>query len=269
MFVPCSRKQHAIASRIRDGRSTEHRSLLDYSNDKYGDDLVNKTRQILRLMLLFSPLPLFAALSEQQGSRWTFQANRMNGDIGFYTIHPDQMQMLSSFLILILIPLFETVFYPLLSKIGIRRPLQKMSLGGILTAVAFFISSLVQFKIESLPDKSVSMLWLIPQYFVSTVSEILFSITGFAFSYEQAPDNMKSVVQAFLLLTFAFGNFIVLFTVKIQFFDSLAKEFLLFSGVMFAGVLVFIGLAYNFKSRIPNEEESDDRLPILTNNAEE
>lgn len=269
MFVSCSIEQHAIASRIRDGRSDEHRSLLDYSIDKYGDDLVNKTRQILRLMLLFSPLPLFAALSEQQGSRWTFQANRMNGDIGFFTIHPDQMQMLNSFLILILIPLFETIFYPLLSKIGIRRPLQKMSLGGILTAVSFFISSLVQFKIESSPDKSVSMLWLIPQYFVSTVSEIMFSITGFAFSYEQAPDNMKSVVQAFLLLTFAFGNFIVLFTVKIQFFDSLAKEFLLFSGVMFAGVLVFIGLAYNFKSKIPTEDESDDRLPILPNNTEE
>lgn len=220
-------------------------------------------------MVLFSPLPLFSALSEQQSSRWTFQAYRMNGNIGFYTIHPDQMQMLNSLLILILIPSFEIVFYPWLSKIGMRRPLQKMSLGGMLTAIAFAISALVEFKIESSPDQTVCMLWLVPQYLVSTIGEILFAITGFAFAYEQAPTNMKSVVQAFLLLTFAFGNLIVLFTVKMQLFDSLAKEFLLFSGVMCAGVLVFIALAYNFKSETLIEEDKDDISPILSNTLEE
>ena len=51
-----------------------------------------------------------------QGSRWTFQATRMNGDIGTYTIKPDQMSVVNPLLILILIPLFESVMYPSFKK---------------------------------------------------------------------------------------------------------------------------------------------------------
>lgn len=44
--------------------------------------------------MLYAPMPIFWALFDQTGSRWTFQADKMNGDIGFYTIKPDQIQML-------------------------------------------------------------------------------------------------------------------------------------------------------------------------------
>lgn len=42
---------------------------------------------------------------------------------------------------------------------------------------------------------SVNMLWQLPQFFIITIGEILFSITGLEFSYSQAPANMKSVLQ--------------------------------------------------------------------------
>ena len=45
-------------------------------------------------------------------------------------------------------------------------------------------------------ENSVHMLWLVPQVFVITVGEILFSVTALEFSYYQAPISMKSVVQA-------------------------------------------------------------------------
>lgn len=35
------------------------------------------------------------------------------------------------------------------------------------------------------PENSVHMLWLIPQYFVITTGEIMFSVTGLEFSYSQ------------------------------------------------------------------------------------
>lgn len=44
-----------------------------------------------------------------QGSRWTFQADRMEQDIGSWTLKADQMQVLNPLLILIFIPLFEVV----------------------------------------------------------------------------------------------------------------------------------------------------------------
>jgi len=88
-------------------------------------------------------------LKNFQGSRWTLQATLMNGRIDFlnWTIKPDQMQVMNPLLILLFIPLFETVVYPILAKIGIRKPLQKIALGGILAALAFVLSSIVQNKI--------------------------------------------------------------------------------------------------------------------------
>lgn len=67
----------------------------------------------------------------------------MNGDIGFMTIKPDQMQVVNPFLILIFIPLYEVLFYPLLKYVGIRRPLQKLASGGVLAGVAFVISAFI------------------------------------------------------------------------------------------------------------------------------
>ena len=56
------------------------------------------------------------ALYDQQGSRWTFQATRMNGQIGSVYILPDQMQVINAALILIFIPIFDKGIYPLCSK---------------------------------------------------------------------------------------------------------------------------------------------------------
>lgn len=242
--------QNAIKTRMKDGRAKPRKRLLDYSIDKYGAELVNETRRLSKLIVLYLPLPFFWALFEQQGSRWTFQASKMNGDIGFYTIQPDQMQMINSLFILVLIPFFDVVVYPLLSKIGIRRPLQKMAIGGVLAAVSFLLSASVQFKIESSPDNTVNMLWLVPQYIVLTMGEVMFSIPGYAFSYAQAPDTMKSVVQSIWHLTGTFGNLMVLFIVKFAFFKSQAHEFLLCAGIMFVDMLIFMTLAHRFKNRI-------------------
>lgn len=71
----------------------------------------------------------------------------MNGNIGFYDLKPDQMQVINPLLILTFIPLYELIFYPFLSLIGIRRPLQKLTLGGIFAGVAFLLSAFVEISI--------------------------------------------------------------------------------------------------------------------------
>ena len=48
---------------------------------------------------------------------------------------------------------------------------------------------------KAVSENSVHMMWLLPQYVVVTVSEILFSITSLEFSYSQAPPSMKSILQ--------------------------------------------------------------------------
>lgn len=98
------------------------------------------------------PLPTHYRLYDKnvsQGTGWTFQASRMRGDIGFYTILPDQMQVVNPLLILAFIPLFDTCIYPLLNKCKVlRTPLQRLTMGGILAAVAFILSAMVELQLE-------------------------------------------------------------------------------------------------------------------------
>lgn len=136
------------AERRIESRPRDH--WLDYAQAAYGSQLVNDIKVLFRILLLYVPLPLFWALFDQQGSRWTFQASRMDGDVGAFTIKPDQMQVVNPVLIIALIPLFDAFIYPQLARIGLRRPLQKLTVGMILVAVSFAMSALLELKLESL-----------------------------------------------------------------------------------------------------------------------
>jgi dipeptide/tripeptide permease len=176
---------------------------LDYAEAKHGKKLVMETKILLNVFVLYLPLPLFWALFEQQGSRWMIQATKMSGDLGFYTIYPDHMQVINPLLILLLIPLCDYVIYPILRFLRVRRPLQKMALGGTLAGVSFIISMIVQMKIDEASPEKLNMMWLVPQYVVMVMAEVMFSVTGLEFSFTQAPSSMKSVICACWLVSFS------------------------------------------------------------------
>ncbi|XP_016996908.3 peptide transporter family 1-like [Drosophila takahashii] len=106
-----------------------------------------------------------------------------------------------------------------------------------------FVSRLV----EVTSPNSMHMLWLVPQYVVMTLGEVMFSVTGLGFSYSQSPPSMKSVLQACWLLTVAFGNVIVVVIAELKFFESQASEFFLFAGLMFVDMLIFMFVSYYYK----------------------
>merc|ERR1711874_416212 len=87
-----------------------------------------------------------------------------------------------------------------------------------------------------------------------------FSVTGLEFSFSQAPDSMKSVLQAAWLLTTAFGNVIVILIAESKAFDDRASEFL-----MFAYMAVFMFLAWRYIPRKMRQEE-DINMNGFTNN---
>lgn len=108
----------------------------------------------LNVILIFVPLIMFWGLFEQQGSGWTFMAIRMNGDLGFYTMPPEQFSMLNPVFIVILVPIFTYVIYPLFDKCNfLTKPLQRIAVGGFLCAAAFYITAVVCLVIEKdLPE---------------------------------------------------------------------------------------------------------------------
>ncbi|XP_017869457.1 PREDICTED: peptide transporter family 1-like [Drosophila arizonae] len=128
--------------------------FLDYAAPFVGDKMVYETKCLIKVLLLYIPFPAFWALSDQQGSRWTFQATHMDGDVLGYHIKPDQMQVINPLLILLFIPLFDYVVYPLLARIGIKRPLQKLSLGLLFASICFFLSAAVELCLEQLEPKA-------------------------------------------------------------------------------------------------------------------
>lgn len=462
VFKVVSSIGHGISQNVRGERGDTH--WMDVSKKEFGHELVEDVKVMLRVLVLFIPVPIWWALFDQTGSRWTFQATRMNGNIGAAgTIYPDQIQVMNPILILILLPLFDRLVYPIFAKCNfLKKPLQRMCLGGVLCAVSFVISGILELELQKtyakipgtglsdihlmnnipcsvqislmggaeqlteeimsldnhilrniesngsyslkmsvddtcLPDiltqrtetvdlslksghvsaiilgvsggnvkpmvieksdepekdndanskvrviydlgefssvnnfsllsedkshefnlteptvsstnytivdfatykimmdeshlanytleqggvynllvardpetnkvaarlytltspNSIHILWQFPQYFVITSSEVMFSVTGLEFSYSQAPTSMKSVLQAFWLLTVAFGNIIVILVAEAKAFNDQASEFFFFAALMLLDTVILIFLAWRYVPRKAREEQPD------------
>ncbi|KAJ7520748.1 hypothetical protein O6H91_19G021100 [Diphasiastrum complanatum] len=277
-------------------RAKQPRHWLDAATAKHDKTAVEDVKTVLRLLLFLLPTPLFWSLSDQQSSKWVFQAQRLDGRIswlGGLEIQPDQMQAFNPVFILLLIPLFDRAIYPLLEKGGIPlKPIWRMALGMLLTSLAFVLSALLQLAIDSHSDahltflssshafsqtgmagmpnttSSLSILWQVPQYFLITVGEILFSITGLEFAYSQAPQSMKSLIQSAWLFTVSAGNLLtVIIVAAIGNRLSKANEFFFFAGGCLVAMLlmIWLGSGFIYKS-LPSPPSEED--PLLTDSTE-
>nr|XP_046238771.1 solute carrier family 15 member 1-like [Scatophagus argus]XP_046238772.1 solute carrier family 15 member 1-like [Scatophagus argus]XP_046238773.1 solute carrier family 15 member 1-like [Scatophagus argus]XP_046238774.1 solute carrier family 15 member 1-like [Scatophagus argus]XP_046238775.1 solute carrier family 15 member 1-like [Scatophagus argus]XP_046238776.1 solute carrier family 15 member 1-like [Scatophagus argus] len=422
----------AIMNRFRH-RSSQYPKRthwMDWAEEKYDKRLIAQVKMVLKVLFLYIPLPMFWALFDQQGSRWTFQATTLDGDFGFLIVQAEQMQTVNPILILILVPIMDSMVYPLIAKCKVNfSPLKRMTVGMFLAALAFVAAALVQLEVDktlptfpsttqgqvkfinmvdrtlhitagpknmslepftaskeyltfddpfelnlgpnasyaaslmegnrttmviiqdgliprplsfyditSKPEmganairffngygsvlnitvgeesfdeivpnnmskyvdvsqgnaefrikdetgqecvytqklgfgssytliiptdfmfgencaqsirpqmdispNSVSMALQIPQYFLITAGEVVFSVTGLEFSYSQAPSNMKSVLQAGWLLTVAFGNIIVLIVAEAAKFPDQWAEYILFASLLVLVCIIFAVMAY-------------------------
>ncbi|KAL7644096.1 UNVERIFIED_CONTAM: hypothetical protein RMT77_004919 [Armadillidium vulgare] len=139
---------------------------LDKAEERFPKTLIEDVKSLLAVLTLYIPLPLFWALFDQQGSRWTFQAAKLSGTWGSWTIKPDQMQVLNPLLIMFLIPLFQYCVYPLFSRWGLlTNMLRRMILGGLLASLAFVVSGVLQLEMENsrshhIPEGKISLVFL-------------------------------------------------------------------------------------------------------------
>lgn len=97
----------------------------------------------------------------------------------------------------------------------------ELKLGGVYTFVGYDKGHTAEGNVIVVTaPNSVHMLWLLPQYIVITMGEVMFSVTGLEFAFTQAPVTMKSLLQACWLLTVALGNLIVVVVAEVSFFDT-------------------------------------------------
>ncbi|XP_037045442.1 peptide transporter family 1-like isoform X2 [Bradysia coprophila] len=237
---------HALGERLRHGRNESIHHWLDYSIVKYGQILVNETKVVLNILILFIPLPIYWSGILLQNSRWVFQASKMNGDIGWFVIKPDQMLAFNSALSLILFPLCEYVLYPLLAKIGVKSLLHRITFGGIISAIALGISAVIETQIEK---HFLNILWLIPQYFFMVISENFVYIATVNFAYNEAPSNMKSVMTSFVFVTIAGGNLLIALVTGTKVFSALLYESLFFTILVFVDMICFWFIARRYNTQ--------------------
>ncbi|XP_029308523.1 solute carrier family 15 member 1b [Cottoperca gobio] len=445
MVKVCSCIGFAIKNRFRHRASEfpKRDHWMDWSEERFDKLLIAQVKMVLKVLFLYIPLPMFWALFDQQGSRWTLQATTMNGNFGFLTIQPDQMQTVNPILILILVPIMDSLIYPLISKCKLNfSPLKRMTVGMFFAALAFVAAGLIQLQIdqtlpqfpsntegqvkfinminrtldvragdnaftlqpftandeyltfddsflldlgsnsnstESLVDSNrttsviiqdgsiprtirfndikkkpeqgtnairffngfgsvlnvmsgdltfgnittnnmslyvtlpqglaefsikdtagleecvykqelgfgssftllipptfqfgqnceqsirsvmdikpntIHMAWQIPQYFLITVGEVVFSVTGLEFSYSQAPSNMKSVLQAGWLLTVAVGNIIVLIVAEAATLGDQWAEYILFASLLLLVCIIFAFMAHFYTYMDPAKIEA-------------
>ncbi|GLD66245.1 dedicator of cytokinesis protein 9 isoform X2, partial [Lates japonicus] len=168
MLDVCKCIGFAIKNRYRH-RSKQYpkrQHWMDWAEEKYDKLLIAQIKMVLKVLFLYIPLPMFWTLFDQKGSRWTLQATTMDGNFGALVIQPDQMQTVNPILILTLVPVMDSLIYPLIKKCGLNfTPLKRMTVGMLLAAIAFVCAALVQIQIDktlpTFPSTSQSQLKLL------------------------------------------------------------------------------------------------------------
>ena len=104
-----------------------------------------------------------------------------------------------------------------------------LKLGGVYTVVGSVTEKGSKANVITVTEpNSMHVLWLIPQYVIITMGEVMFSVTGLEFAFTQAPVSMKSLLQACWLLTVAIGNLIVVIVAEISIFDRQVRKYLFY-----------------------------------------
>ena len=70
LFFKCS--FHALFSK----RKPHHKHWLDKANDRYDQETIDEFKAVYNVGVLFLFYPMYWALFDQQGSRWTIQVKR-------------------------------------------------------------------------------------------------------------------------------------------------------------------------------------------------
>jgi POT family proton-dependent oligopeptide transporter len=202
------------------------------------EEAATDRKSLLRIALVFLPVPMFWALFNQTSSTWVLQGANMTP---FYALNGETMQGSGAVLVMMWTPILTLVLYPMAERLGWRpTALRRMTAGMFLGAVSFVISGLVQARMDR--GQPLSILWQLAPYVVLEAGEVLLSATGLEFAFAQAPARLKSVVMSLWLMTIAGGHFMVaVFTELNERFvhASGAAQFYFYAAMMFVVAVLF------------------------------
>ena len=181
----------------------------------YAREIFNKDtgKIILNILMPVPFVAMFWALWQQNFSSWIVQAKSMDRHLFGIEWLPEQIQTVNPFFILIMLPLFSYVLYPLVEKVLPLTPLRKIGAGLFVTAGSFFLVAMIQTRIDA--GGQPGIIWQVWAFVILTAGETLVSPTHLEFSYTQGPVKMKSLIMCTYLIAISLGN---QFTAAVNFF---------------------------------------------------
>ncbi|CAD6265849.1 unnamed protein product [Miscanthus lutarioriparius] len=156
--------------------------------------------------------------SVQQGS---VMDTRLAPGSSSFRIPPASLQAIPYAMLLALVPAYELLLVPLTRRLtGTRSgitPLQRIGVGLCLVALSMASAAAVEHRrrdaaVSSGGGHQLSVLWLVPQFFVFGVSELFTNVGLMEFFYKQAAAagamQMQAFFMAFFYCSFSFGFFL-------------------------------------------------------------
>lgn len=212
--------------------------------------------KLSKVLVVFTFIPLYWALWDQNGSEWVLQAAKMDLNFMGITWLSEQIQVVNAILILVFIPLFSVVVYPAIEKLGVRvTAIRKIGWGFVLVAITFLLTAWIQQQIDA--GIKLNIAWQLLAYTILTASEIMVSVTGLEFAFAESPKELKSTVMSLWFFTVFLGNILVSFINNSihsgGFFSSFsgASYFVLFAALMAANTLLYFAAVKIFKASSP------------------
>ena len=167
---------------------------------------VEEVKLVYRMLPVFFATIMYWTIYMQMGSFFVVQGSKMDRritlplDYGTFYIPAASLNVINTFAIVALIPVYDKVLVPVLRKMG--RPmtmLKRIGWGLAICVVAMFVSAAVEYRRLSLfrsgkmldEDEGIvdmSVWYQVPQYLLIGASEIFASIGQMEFFYDQAPD---------------------------------------------------------------------------------
>lgn len=148
---------------------------------------------------------------------------------GLVKIGEEQCNVMNGLMIIGLVPVFTSFIYPFLERKKPFKLIDRLLVGMGFTALSFLSLGVLQYFIDQNmdaliydekaktyicnpadPSKCLSGAWHVVPYFIMTVAEILFSISGLNFTYQEVGNRTKASAAALWLLMVSLGNLIVL-----------------------------------------------------------
>ena len=213
-----------------------------------------------RLAIIYVFVAVFWSLWDQSGGEWVLQANKMDLRFAGITWLPSQIQAVNAVMILVFIPLFQYVIYPLISRVFPLTPLRKMGIGLVVAGASFVVSAWIETQLKA--GLTPNIAWQLPAYALITAAEIMVSITSLEFSYTQAPKSMKSMIMAVYLWSITAGNaFTALVHAVIKRPDgtlrlSGSSYYMFFAELAVAAAVVFRFFALRYKGQTHLQDEA-------------